>query len=456
MINKLIQMAARSAALAVVVVMALLSAASAQEPAPKDVSGQPVLSQAVSLPEAVDIALKNNPSIEARRALVAAAAARIGMARAMTRPQLSTTTYASIGNMPMVLPGSPGVEPQNYSLTGDVPRLDQNLMLMFPLYTGGGLTGKVASAEAAREASVYDVATSELDTALAVKQAYYMAQLAQRYVAAYQRRVDEATERLRIAQESFDVGRIAKYDLLRNQTDLAEAKQQLNNSQRDVELAQVDLKNMMGVSQTSQLTLSQDLVSQPAPAPLDELQSIALKQRPEIQAFQARIRGAEATVRVAKSAYAPQVYATAMADFIRSKGNEEEDGDETGYLIGLTATFPIMDGGLRKSSVDEAEAMLNAMKADKQMTINDIAKSVASAYAQFGAAAKNADLSLAAVAQAEEDYRVIRMRYEAGRATNVEVLDALASLTRAQTMHAEALYEQNISRDTLTRATGQK
>jgi outer membrane protein TolC len=261
---------------------------------------------------------------------------------------------------------------------------------------------------------------------------------------------------VRIAEEAFAAGRIAKYDLLRNQTDLAEAQQQLNNAQRDVETALIDLKNMMGISQSSQLTLAQDLAVQAAPPTLGELQATALKQRPEVQAAQARIRSAQATVGVAKSAYKPQVYATGMADLSVMKGNSMNGSTDTGYLVGVTAALPILDGGLRRSSVNEAQAMVGQMQADERMAVLDVSKSVATAYAQFNAATKNVGLAQAAVTAAEEDYRVIRMRYEAGKATNVEVLDSLASLTRARTNYAEALYSQSTARETLLRATGQR
>jgi len=275
-------------------------------------------------------------------------------------------------------------------------------------------------------------------------------------VDAYQSRVTEATERVRIAEEAYAAGRIARFDLLRNQTDLAEAQQQLNNAQRDVETALVDLKNTMGISQSSQLTLTQDLALQESPPALDQLQAAALKQRPEVQAARARVRSAQANATVAKSAYKPQIYGTAMADLSITTDNTMEGSNNAGYLVGVTASLPILDGGLRRSSVNEAQAAVAQMQADEREVILNVSRSVASACAQFGAATKNVTLAQAAVTQAEEDYRTIRLRYEAGKATNVEVLDALASLTRARTMYADALYQQNIARQALTRAIGQK
>lgn len=417
-----------------------------------DASGQPIVCRSINVSDAVTVALANNPTLASRQSALAAAAARVGMARAMTRPQVSASTFATASNMPMILPGATDVQPQNFSLTSDKPRLDQNLMAMYPLYTGGRLSGQVNSASSLQRASSLDEVTGELDVSLAVKNAYYQVLLAKQFVDAYQRRVDEATERVRIANEAYSAGRVAKYDLLRNQTDLAEAQQQLNDSQRDLDTATIDLKSVMGVSQSSQLTLTQELTLQSSDQTLENLTACALKQRPEVAAARARIRSAQANLSVAKSAYKPQVYATAMADAAATSN----EGSGTGYLVGVAASLPILDGGLRKSSVDEAHAMIAQMQADERDAVLSVTRSVAMAYAQLNAAAKNVTLAQASVAQADEDYRVIRMRYEAGKATNVEVLDALATLTRAQTSYAQALYSHNVARETLNRAIGQR
>lgn len=421
-----------------------------------DSAGLPVICQTVSVSDAANIALKNSPSVASRRALVSAAAAKVGMAKSMTRPQMSASAFATTSNMQMIVPGPASVQPQNFNLTSDKPRFDQKLMLMVPIYTGGSLKSQVNSAGALKQASVFDAAAAELDVVAATRSAYYKALLARSYIDVYQQRVDEAAERLKLAEASFNEGKIAKYDLLRNQTDLAEARQQLNNAQGDLEMAMIDLRDMMGVSQSSKLTLSQELAVQPEVAALEELQASAIKQRPEVQATRERVNSQREQIKVAKSSYKPQIYATAMGNLSVMKSDGMSKSTDTGYLLGVAAAIPVFDGGLRKSSVDEAQAMLAQMQADeKDITLN-VSKSVASGYIQFTTATRNIALSQNAISQAEEDYRVIKLRYEAGKATNVEVLDALASLTRARTMYAEALYSQNVARESLNRAVGQR
>lgn len=417
-----------------------------------DSTGQPMTSGKITIADAVSIALKNNPTISSRSAAFSAALARTGAAKAMTRPQLSATLTATTGNMPMIVPGSEGVRPQNFQVVPDNPRAVQDFMLMYPLYTGGRLRNQVRNAGALASAAASEVGVSELDVALGAKIAYNRVLLARRFVDAYQQRVNESRERVRIAEEAYKVGRIAKYDLLRNQTELAESEQRLTNSQRDIEVAVVDLKTVMGVSQESELELTGELAYLDVTADIGALQETAFNQRPEIAAACARIAAAEASLKVAKSAYKPQVYGTAMQDFETTR----DDGFDSGYIVGVTAALPVLDGGLRGSAVNEAKATLQQAQADQRDAVLNVKGDVATAVANLNAGARNVGLSKAAVEQAEEDYRVIKLRYESGKAINVEVLDALAALTRALTNYADALYQHNVARDQLTRATGQR
>ncbi|MDO8684975.1 MAG: TolC family protein [Armatimonadota bacterium] len=409
-----------------------------------------VLKQTLSIQDAVTIALANNPSVAIKTADAEAAKSRIGMAKSMTKPRLSTTTFGTTGTMSNIIPGPASVDPQGMVIVPDKGQIDQNLMAMYPLYTGGRLSGQVRGARGQYQAAASDSTTAKLDVALEAKTAYRRVLLAGRFVEAYKKRTDESKERVRIAEAAFTEGRIAKYDLLRNQTELAEAEQQLVNAQRDADIALVDLKSAMGVSQSSEITLSDQLAFQPAQIALADLESRSLQQRPEVAAVKARLKAAEAGVGVAKSSYKPQIYAIGMQDFVTSSGN----GFDNGFTVGIAASLPIIDGGQRKSTVNEAKAMLRRMQAEEREVVLMVSRNVATAWAELQAASKNVGLAQAAVDQAEEDYRVIKLRYEAGKATNVEVLDALASMTRAETNYAQALFEHNVAQDRLERAVG--
>ena len=419
---------------------------------PRDSSGLPVLTGPLSVADAVSAALKFSPTVESRKALTDAARARLGQAKSGTRLQVSTTATATAGNMAMILAGPDSVQPQNLSLLPDRNRANLNFMAMYPLYTGGRLAGKVREARSLADAAGSEAAASELDAAMTVKTGYYGALLARLYVDAYSKGVDESTERVRIAQAAFEDGGIAKYDLLRNQTELAESQRRLNDASRDAATALIDLKAIMGISPDSGISLGDELVYKESAEDLVSLRATALARRPEVAAARARSMSAAAGVDAARGAYKPQVYAVGMQDV----GNAGGTGFGQGYTVGVAAALPLFDGGQRASVVQEAEAMHRQARADERDAVLAATRDVDVAYTGMTAAAKNVDLAKAAIDQADEDYRVIRLRYEAGKSINVEVLDAIASLTRARTAYADALYQHAAARARLTRAIGER
>lgn len=73
----------------------------------------------------------------------------------------------------------------------------------------------------------------------------------------------------------------------------------------------------------------------------------------------------------------------------------------------------------------------------------------------LNAAEQNVTTAQIALVSAREDYRVAQIRYQSGRSTIVDALDALAWRTRAQSNLVQALFAYNVGRDTLLRAVGE-
>ena len=414
---------------------------------------QEVVNQPLTMQQAVDLALKYNPMIAGAQAMSDAADARVAMTKAMNRPVLSASVGATTATMSMIFNTPPNVMPSaNLMFPGDNSTNGQ-LMLMAPLYTGGRLSSQIRASQHALVAATSDRDGVTLDVILGVKLAYLDCLLAKSETDVYQKYVSEEEERVRIAEAALAEGKIAKYDLLRNQADLARAQQQLIAAQRDLAVAVINLRAAIGINQDSDIALADTLAS-PATdnRTAGELTEYARSHRPDVAATAARVAAARATKDVAKSAYRPQLYLNAAQGFTSVSGGE----NESGYSVGVVAGIPILDGGLRHAAVREAEAEMSAVLKDEEKVTLTIQQEVRVAMADVDAAAKRASLSDAAVSQAEEDYRVIKLRYEAGKAINVEVLDALAILVEAQTARLAAIYDENAARVKLARAIGDR
>lgn len=432
--------------------LALAASSSPAAPADPLEASRPTLNQALTLQDAVNIALKESPVVRGAQEEVNAAIARVGVAKAGPRPALSATTTLSGGGMPGIYLTPSPVMPRSVIAAPAGSFANQSLAVELPLYTGGRLGALIRQAKAARGASGADLAAVRHDLVLETKTTYRQVLLAQAVADIYKALKETTAERLRIDRDAVAAGRLARYQVLRDEAEDANAQQLLINARRDVDLTLVMLKTVMGVSQDSQLTLTDTLAAVPETRTREELLTLAAKQRPELAAAAQRVAAASQGVTVARSEYLPQVSAMAMGDVMSGGGAGGSSGVAAGVVIGL----PLLDGGRRRSQVNEAQAgVRQAQQAEEKVKLQ-VVKDVETARLSLDAARQSIETAKTALASAEEDYRLAQLRYTEGRGINVEVLDALAALTRARTNEAQALYDYAVARDQLARAVGEE
>ena len=429
---------------------AALAAGDQSMPAPPVIS-----SAALSLRGAFSVASANSPALKQVQADADSASATARSTGAQTKPSLSATTYGTVGDSSNILTSSPGVTPQNIFTVPPHGFANQDLMLMVPLFTGGRLGGASASARRQGEAAALLVQASRLTVAEAVTEDYANAVRQEALVDVAQARLTAEDEQVRVTHEKVDAGRSAPVDLLRELAEQADAQQALLAARNGVALALIALKTTLGVSQGSDLTLSDTLDSltgtSPAPATLQDALLQADAHRPELAAAQRQVEAAQAGVRAARGEYAPQVYGVAMGDAMTGQGV-----GRVGYTVGLTASLPLYDGGQRRADEDGAKAKLDRARADALQARQTVDGQVASAWLTVQTAAAQVQAATVGVAAAQQSYTLAGLRYNAGKSVSAERLDALSALTRAQGAVAQAKADLVIARARLQASLGHK
>jgi outer membrane protein TolC len=392
----------------------------------------PTVTRKLSLQDARALAGANNINLKQAHADVSGAIAAAKSATAQTRPSVAATTYGLVGDSNNIVASSPGVMPPNYFGTPTRGVLDQNVIAMAPLFTRGKLTGQ-ANAAAAQSAAA---AQTERQTALTVDEgvtdAYVKALLQAELVDVAQARLTAEDEQVRITGERVKTGRSAPVDLLREQAEQANAQQGVLAAKNDAAIALVDLKTTLGVSQMSDITLTDTLdtvtVGSSLPASLPDSIRTAETDRPDYAAARSQVKAAQESIKSAQGAYSPQVYALGMADATGTSG----DGSRVGYTVGLTASIPLYDSGQRRADVDAAKARLDRAIADAQGVRLSIDQEVATAWLNVQTAARQVQAAQVGVTAAQQGYDLANMRYNAGKSVVAERLDALSALTRAE------------------------
>jgi outer membrane protein TolC len=413
----------------------------------------------LSLPEAVRLAVSRHPSVEASRAAARAAHAQVRAMRSSQRLGITAANYLTDGDAPLgftapspTLPvGVNAATPFNYGYTmPSVPHYGQNVMFMLPLYNGGRGRAELKSAVAARQAAESQTASTEQEVALHTKEAYYAVLRAQQILEARERQMKEIEGHLAEIEARHKKDGVALYEVLRHRAELAHARQEHTGARRDLTIARLDLKMMLGLPLDQEVTLSDTLAFRSFDSTLQEQLAVAQRQSPELAAAEARCKSADEALNAAKRASRPNVYACLVQANAANSGARGLNG----HVGGIMTYLPLFDSGMRRAAREAAEATVIEQKSTCEDMKLKVQRDVAAAWATLDAASESVRLSEASAAQAEESYNAIQLRYEARRATQTELLDALAAVTRARLDRVQALYDYNVAIARLDRAVG--
>src|SRR5207244_6453447 len=112
------------------------------------------------------------------------------------------------------------------------------------------------------------------------------------------------------------------------------------------------------------------------------------------------------------------------------------------------------EGGKRVAELRVADSKIRTAMAQAESIADTIAFQVTEAYRNMITARLAIDRSRPAVAQAEENYRLVRARAKVGDATSSEITDAQSTLTRAQQAYLNSVHDYLIALARLEYAMG--
>lgn len=403
-----------------------------------------------SLSEAEQIASAQHPTLRAYEYAISASRARSQGLLAPYRPMVSLNSYLAEGKGTPVLAST--VDPINFTPTPPQGFAMQNLMLMWKFYSSGReqsalAIGKaeVASALAERDIAVLDVVTQ-------VRIAFAEALQRKEEVAAAEAGVNASTELLRLTREMFEAGKVPEFFVLRSQADLSRAQRRLSTVTAEYQSALYRLRKAIGLSATVEMKLGEWDRPLEGPQSFSEALILAKQNRPEIQFYvhqqEVFAKKAELTRRSAN----PEVSLFAMADYMSVERMPSEDL----YKAGLMLSFPLYDGGTRRAEWEEASRMSSRLQAEAKAVELQIESEVAEAWAEWSAVPAILTAAIDEAKFAEEAYKIAMLRYEAGKAVQLEVSQALADWVFALAEVASARAQQRFAWAKLIRAVGVK
>ncbi len=239
-------------------------------------------------------------------------------------------------------------------------------------------------------------------------------------------------ESLRIFKRRFEVGAIAKMDLVQVEVLLQQAQ---------TLAAQLEQGRAV---QAHALTL---LVGSPLP-PLPEntglgddavarelrvgLPSDLLLQRPDIVAAEHQLRAAQANIGAARAAFFPRITLTGSAGTASAELNGLFDSGSRAWNFMPSLSLPIFDAGRNRANLDLAEVRRDLAVTNYEKTVQAAFRDVSDALSARHWLTEQVRIAQATLAAQTERARLSQLRYDNGSAPYFEVLDAQRELLTAE------------------------
>ena len=293
-----------------------------------------------------------------------------------------------------------------------------------------------------------------------VIQDYFGIIAAQRKLANSQTAVQEAQRFFEITQQLERGGEAAHSDVIKAEIDLRQRQRELADQEAAIQKAKIALGVLMFPNFTFDYNVVDDLAQIPMLPSAAEAQTQARATDPTLLAARAGVLEAGSEVAVAKYAYLPSLgidffYGINANQF--AARTHYPDGDyrqNLGYAAQATLNIPVWNWGITRSRVKQAELRQDQARLDLTIADRTLQGNIAVVYAEAAVAQAQLASLRASEDLATESLRLTLLRYQAGEATALEVVDAQTTLNQSRNAYDDGLVRYGTAIATLQTFTG--
>ncbi len=428
-------------------VLALLLAAIPAHAQSQSVQGQPAQDQSaqeqpLSLADCYRLAQQNQPDLSTAEAQVHVAEAHLKERRSPYLPHLSfgashnqqTYNYAAL----------PGTSPTTASAQfngehwANSPYYFTGLNFTQNIYDFGLTRGSVERGKAELAQAQQNRDRVRQETLLNVRNGYFSVLAAQQLVQVRLTTVQDQSKHLDQISAFFQVGRVPKIDVTRQEVQLANAELDLVQAQSDLTVAHAALATAMGLPVKRIFTLVDVLGAAQALDQVDDYLKQAQTLRPDLRALREVVTAAQGDIVSARSNFKPRLNFSSFADFQNLKF-------PLIWNIGFGESLlqPLLSGGFNRAFLNETEQAKSAAESNLKSASQQIDREVYTDYANTTVAEQQIELATKADQEARENLAFAEGRYSAGVGNIIELTDAelLAATAGAQVVTARYSYQ---------------
>ncbi len=417
--------------------------------------------RSVTLQQAVDAALKQNPAFQESFEEAAASRARLKQVQAAWYPRLDFRQDFTRGNNPVYVFGTKLTQRQftaaDFALNNlnTPPPLD-NFQTRFDaqwrVFDSGQTLFHQRSAKRLVSVADFETEQARQDLILEIIRSYYSVLVMKEDVQAADEAVKAAEESARRMESMHNVGLLVDSDFLSGKVFVSQMQDRQIRARNDLALAEMQLSREMGVALDTPVEPAETLG-----VPINQTKSIqdwihtALEERPALRVALLQQASMSDERKAAKAEFGPKMglFGSTERDALALGGPSGSN-----WTAGARLDFNIFAGGAQKARLAEATANENKAKHTVEWFRSGVQLEVRKAFLDGEAAAQRAAAARDSTEQAKASLRIIQNRYEAGLTTVTELLRAQTAHLDATTSYLAALQDWQVARAQLERAAG--
>lgn len=397
------------------------------------------------LKQCIEYAIEHNLTIKQQEAAKDESAVDLNTAKWSRLPNLSGSASHSF-NFGRSLQMDNTYQQLNTQNTG------LNLNTSIPLFTGMQIPNQIALSKLNLKAAVEDLNKAKEDISIQVTSAYLQVLFNEELAKVAHEQVALSEEMLKQKTAFFKVGKASEAELYEAKSRAAQDQLSAVQADNEYRLALLDLSQLLelptpeGFSIVSP-SIDEDKDFSILTSPAD-IYSEALLIKPSIKAAQYRVEGAQKSIRIAQSAYYPQLSLGAgiATSYYNVSGRENGNfgaqlRDNFSQYIGLSLNIPIFNRFSTRNQVRKARIQQTTLSWQLEDAKKALYKEIQQAYYNAVNAESKFESSRTADEAAKASFNLMKEKYANGKATSTEFNEARTNWLKAVSERIQAKYD---------------